>query len=171
MRATWEKQETAMHFSTQLCVISWAQHHLGPLLPDRLHSAAHLSHSLLSVLLNLLHPTLPPCLGARYSCVFVIERREYLRCTKKQNIPGEIERGLLQPAPLVNQTRPPSMDSHTEFLPQCMHPYTSRSQRGKGVFTPHYSSSAFIDWRVSEACHTQYGFPNLSTVKTFLQLM
>lgn len=37
-----------------MCVISRVEHQLGPLLPDRLYSMAHLGSSLLSLLFNLL---------------------------------------------------------------------------------------------------------------------
>jgi len=44
-----------------MCVISWVQHQLGPLLPDRLDSTAHLGCSLLPLWFNLRSLTLLPC--------------------------------------------------------------------------------------------------------------
>lgn len=109
-----------------MCVISRAQHQLAPLLPDRLDSTAHLGRSLLSLLLNLLSSYTPspdsPC-GVQSSCVFEGVRTEQLKLTAMENVPGESLRGS-QPAPLLNQMRPPNVDGVPH---QCIHPYTSRS--------------------------------------------
>lgn len=119
-----------------MCVISWAQHQLGPLLPDRLDSAAHLCCSPLPLLLNLLSPTLLPQ-TPRVGSSPPVSWREW-----EQNNSSSQRWWAFQ----VNQTEGQSQHlcwirrDHPTWIVlqhQWMHPYTSRpdSEREES-FTP-----------------------------------
>lgn len=121
-----------------MCVISRAQHQLGPLLPDRLDSTAHLGSSLLSLLFNLhslLHSIpLFPAWGPLLMSLLDIHNRTtkaHKRCVTSQvNQPESIssQSAAAAKSDWTTQRRFAHIQFHTSA---CMHTYTSRSDSEK----------------------------------------
>lgn len=153
-----------------MCVISRVEHQLGPLLPDRLYSTAHLGSSLLSLLFNLLsllHSVrLFPAWGPLLMSLLDIQNRPTKarrRCrTSQVNRTESISSQYNE----IRLDHPVQIHTHT--VPhQCMHTYTSRSdsERGRkgGTFSLHHASSVFTDSRGSEAVWDDMASPSSIT--------
>lgn len=109
-----------------MCVISWAQHQLGPLLPDWLDSTAHLDCSLLSLLLNLLSSyTSFPRLPVWGPVLVSLREWEQNSASSRRWRTFQVNHKEGHSLHLCwIRWRPPSVDRVPH---QCIHPYTSRS--------------------------------------------